>query len=94
LALSGARRESVVGEGAGGEDGRMTKEERAEIIRWCYDEIILAADDILLAADEMLRADVKAWSECDERGIGWKTHDAIITELQVARERAVRKTLK
>jgi hypothetical protein len=58
----------------------MTKDEKAGIIRECYDRMIEAAN---------------RHREQYEAGIrDWKIWDAIIAELQVARERAVRKALK
>ncbi len=61
----------------------MTKAEKAEFIRDCYYLLLELAVDA--------RSTYVAGGEQD---VVWRTWDAIIADLQVARERAVRKALK
>lgn len=63
--------------------GAMTKEARADIVKDCYNRLIYFAV-------EQRKAIIAGGPQDAE----WRTWDAIIAELQVARVRAVRRVLK
>jgi hypothetical protein len=63
--------------------GMMSKEERAAVVKRCFDRLID------YAIDQRKREAKLAKPPSAE----WRTYDAIVAELQQARERAVRKAL-
>jgi hypothetical protein len=64
--------------------GMMSKEERASVVKRCFDRLIDYAID-------QRKREAKIGKP---PSVEWRTYDAIVSDLQMAQERAIRKALK